>query len=36
MLHDITSEQEHCLYLRDSVSDRMNIFNMFPYKSVGA
>ena len=34
MLHDITSEQEYCLYLNDSVSERMNIFYMFPYKSI--
>ena len=34
MLHGITSEQEYCLYLRDSVSERMNIFYMFPYKSI--
>ena len=33
MLHGIKSEQEHCLYLRDSVSERMDIFYMFPYKS---
>ena len=33
MLHDITSEQEYCLFLRDSVSERMNIFYMFLYKS---
>ena len=30
MLHGIKSEQEHCLYLRDGVSERMNIFYMFP------
>ena len=34
MLHGITSEQEYCHYLRDSVSERTNIFNMFPYKSI--
>ena len=34
MLHRITSEQEYCLYLRDNVSERMNIFYMFPYKSI--
>ena len=34
MLHSITSEQEHCLYLIDSVSERINIFYMFPYKSI--
>ena len=34
MLHCITSEQEHCLYLRDSVSERMYIFYMFLYKSI--
>ena len=33
MLHGITSEQEYCLYLRDSVSERMNLFYMTPYKS---
>ena len=33
MLHDIMSEQEYCLYLRDSVSERMKLFYMFPYKS---
>ena len=34
MLHSIMCEQEYCLYLRDSVSERMNIFYMFPYKSI--
>ena len=34
MLHGITSEQEYCLYLRDSVSKIMIIFYMFPYKSI--
>ena len=34
MLHGITSEQEYCLYIRDSVSERMNMLNMFPYKSI--
>ena len=34
MLHDITSEQEYCLYLRDSVSERMKILYMFPSKSI--
>ena len=29
------SEQEYCLYLRDSISERMNMFYMFPYKSIG-
>ena len=33
MLHGIMSEQDNCLYLRD-VSERMNIFYMFPYKSI--
>ena len=33
MLHDIMSEQEYCLYLRDSVSERMNIFYMLLFKS---
>ena len=28
------SEQEYCLYLRDSVSERMNSFYMFAYKSI--
>ena len=30
MLHGIMSEQEYCLYMRDSVSERINIFYMFP------
>ena len=34
MLHGITSEQEYCHYLRDSVPERTNIFYMFPYKSI--
>ena len=34
MLHGIMSKQEYCLYLRDSVSERMSIFYMFPYKSI--
>ena len=34
MLHGITSEQDYFLYLRDSVSERVNIFYMFPYKSI--
>ena len=34
MLHGIMSEQEYCIYLRDSVSERMNIFYMFPYISI--
>ena len=34
MLHGLMSEQEHCLYYRDSVSERMNIFYMFPYESI--
>ena len=34
MLHGIKSEQEYCLYLRDIVSERMNIFYIFPYKSI--
>ena len=29
MLHCIMSEQDHCLYIRDSVTERMNIF-IFP------
>ena len=34
MLHGIMCEQEYCFYLRDSVSERMNMFYMFPYKSI--
>ena len=34
MLHGITSEQEYCLYLRESVSERMNIFYMFLYRYI--
>ena len=34
MLHGIMSGQEYCFYLRDSVAERMNIFYMFPYKSI--
>ena len=34
MLHGITSEQEYCLYIKDSVSKRMNMLNMFLYKSI--
>ena len=34
MLHGIMSEQDHCLYVRDSVSERMSIFYMFPYISI--
>ena len=34
MLHGKISEQEYCSYLRDSVSERMNIFYIFPYKSI--
>ena len=34
MLHVIMSEQEYCLYLNDTVSERMNIFYMFPYKYI--
>ena len=34
MLHGTTGEQEFCLYLRDSFSERMNIFYMFSYKSI--
>ena len=30
MLHGIMSEQEYCLYLRDSGSERMHIFTCFP------
>ena len=31
MLQGIMSEQEYCHYFRDSVSERINIFYMFPY-----
>ena len=34
MLHGITSEQECSLYLRGGVSERMDIFYMFSYKSI--
>ena len=36
MLHDVMSEKEYCLFLRHrlSVSETMNIFYMFPYKSI--
>ena len=34
MLHGIMSEQEYCLCLRDSVSERINIFYVCPYKSI--
>ena len=34
MLHGIISEQDHCLFVRDSVSLRMNIFYIFPYKCI--
>ena len=34
MLHGIMSEQEYCLYLKDSVSERMNIFYIFLYKYI--
>ena len=33
-VHGIPSEQEYCLYIRDGVSERMNIFYMFPNKSI--
>ena len=29
MLHCIMSEQDHCLYIRDSATERMNIY-IFP------
>ena len=32
MLQGIMSEREYCLYLRDSVSERIYNFYMFPYK----
>ena len=28
------SEQEYCLNLKDSVPEKMNLFYMFPYKSI--
>ena len=31
MLHGIMSEQHGCLYVRDIVSEKINIFYMFPY-----
>ena len=34
MLHGIMSEQEYCLYSRESVSERMNIFYLFTDKSI--
>ena len=34
MLHVITSEQVFFFYLRDSVSERFNIFYMFTYKAI--
>ena len=34
MLHGIMSEQEYCLYLRDSVSEIMKLFYMLPYNSI--
>ena len=34
MLHGKKSEQDRYLYVRDNVSGRMNIFYMFPYKSI--
>ena len=38
MVHGIMRKQMHCLYLRDSVSVRTNMFYMFPYKynAIGA
>ena len=30
MLHDIVSEQKYCLNLRDIVTEKMKLFNMFP------
>ena len=30
MLHGIMNEQEYCIYVRYRVSERMNIFYMFP------
>ena len=34
MLHGIIGELDRCLYVIDSASERMNIFYMFPYKSI--
>ena len=34
MLHGKMSEQDRCLYVRDNVSGRMNIFYMFSYKFI--
>ena len=34
MLHGIMSEQDCFLYSRESVSERMNKFYMFTYKSI--
>ena len=34
MLHGILSKQEYCLYVRDSVTERMHIFYMLLYKSI--
>ena len=34
MLHGSMSEQERCLNVRDSVSERITILYMFPYKSI--
>ena len=34
MLHGITSEQEYCLYISDSVSATMEKLYIFSYKSM--
>ena len=34
MLHGIMSEQEYVFSKRLSVSERMNLFHTFPYKSI--
>ena len=34
MSHGKMSEQEYWLYVRDRVSERMNIFYMLPNKSI--
>ena len=34
MLHGKMSEQDRCLYVRDNVSGKMNIFYTFPYISI--
>ena len=34
MLHGIINEQGHLLDVRDDISEKMNIFRMFPYWSL--